>query len=72
MPNPLMTFWLSAANAWAGAARSFWTAEMRRQQTAMINEMTPDRSCATGQEPGRSRQPTRGTGRGGAKVPTWF
>jgi hypothetical protein len=40
MPNPWMSFWLSAANAWAGAARGFWTAEMRRQQTAMINEMT--------------------------------
>jgi hypothetical protein len=40
MPNPWMTLWLSAANAWAGAARGFWTAEMRRQQTAMINEMT--------------------------------
>jgi hypothetical protein len=40
MPNPWMSLWLSAANAWAGAARSFWTAEMRRQQTAMINELT--------------------------------
>jgi hypothetical protein len=35
-----MSLWLSAANAWAGAARGFWTAEMRRQQTAMLNEMT--------------------------------
>jgi hypothetical protein len=35
-----MSLWLSAANAWAGAARGFWTAEMRRQQTAMFNEMT--------------------------------
>jgi hypothetical protein len=34
-----MSVWLSAANSWAGAARGFWTAEMRRQQTAMINEM---------------------------------
>jgi hypothetical protein len=40
MPNPWMSLWLSAATAWAAAARSFWTAEMRRQQTAMINEMT--------------------------------
>ena len=39
MPNPWMSLWLSAANAWAGAARGFWTAEMRRQQTAMLNEM---------------------------------
>jgi len=35
-----MSLWLSAANSWAGAMRGFWTAEMRRQQTAMINEMT--------------------------------
>ena len=40
MPNPWMSLWLSAANAWAGAVRGFWTAEMRRQQTAMINGMT--------------------------------
>jgi hypothetical protein len=40
MSNPWMSLWLSAANAWAGAARGFWTAEMRRQQTAMLNEMT--------------------------------
>jgi hypothetical protein len=40
MPNPWISFWLSAANAWAGAVRGLWTAEMRRQQTAMINEMT--------------------------------
>jgi hypothetical protein len=39
MPNPWMSFWLSAANSWAGAARGFWTAEMHRQQTAMANEM---------------------------------
>jgi hypothetical protein len=40
MSNPWLSVWLSAANAWAGAARGFWTAEMRRQQTAMLNEMT--------------------------------
>jgi hypothetical protein len=40
MPNPWMSLWLSAANAWAGAVRGFWTAEMRRQQTATVNEMT--------------------------------
>ncbi len=40
MPNPWMSLWLRAANAWAGAVRGFWMAEMRRQQTAMINEMT--------------------------------
>lgn len=28
--NPLLSMWLSAANAWAGAARSAMTAEARR------------------------------------------
>jgi hypothetical protein len=38
--NPWMSLWLSAANTWAGAARGFWTAEMHRQQKAMLNEMS--------------------------------
>lgn len=39
MKNPWMSMWLSAANSWAGAARGFWTAEMHRQQSAIMNEM---------------------------------
>jgi hypothetical protein len=39
LPNPWMSAWLSAANAWVGAARGFWTADMHRQQTSMMNEM---------------------------------
>jgi hypothetical protein len=38
--NPWLSLWLSAVNAWAGAARGFWTAEMQRQQTAVVNEIT--------------------------------
>jgi hypothetical protein len=38
--NPWLSLWLSATNTWAGAARGFWTAEMHRQQKAMLNEMT--------------------------------
>jgi hypothetical protein len=38
MKNPWMSLWLSGANAWMGAMRGFWTAEMHRQQTAMMNE----------------------------------
>jgi hypothetical protein len=38
MKNPWMSLWLSGANAWMGAARGLWTAEMHRQQTAMMNE----------------------------------
>ena len=39
MPNPWMSLWLSAANSWAGAARAFWTAELRRQQSVIMQEM---------------------------------
>jgi hypothetical protein len=34
-----MSLWLTEANRWAGAGRSFWLAEMQRQQTAMFNDM---------------------------------
>lgn len=40
MSNPWMSLWLSAANSWAGAMRSFWTAEMNRQQTANLDRMS--------------------------------
>ena len=40
MSNPWLSMWLSAANSWAGPVRGFWTAEMQRQQTAMMNEIT--------------------------------
>jgi hypothetical protein len=39
MRNPWMRLWLSAANTWAGAVRSFWIAELHRQQASMANEM---------------------------------
>jgi hypothetical protein len=38
MKNPWLSIWLSAAYSAAGAARGFWTAEMRRQHKAMVNE----------------------------------
>lgn len=34
-----MSLWLTEANRWAGAGRSFWLAEMQRQQTTMFNDM---------------------------------
>ena len=40
MANPFMSMWLSAINSATGQARGFWSAEMHRQQTAMMNEMT--------------------------------
>jgi hypothetical protein len=39
MPNPWMSFWLSAVNSWAGAVRGLWTAELHRQQRAMADEL---------------------------------
>ena len=39
MPNLWLSLWLSAANSWANAVRGFWTAELRRQQASMANEM---------------------------------
>ena len=39
MHNPWMSLWRSAANAWAGAVRGFWTAELHRQQTAIVNQL---------------------------------
>jgi hypothetical protein len=48
--NPFLSFWLSAANTWAGAARGFWTAEMHRQQKAMLKEMTRPVAMPTGKK----------------------
>jgi hypothetical protein len=38
--NPLLSMWLSGANAWSNAGRGFWMAELQRQQTAMMKEAT--------------------------------
>lgn len=42
MKNPWMSMWLSAFNSAAGQTRGFWSAEMQRQQTAMMQQMTRD------------------------------
>lgn len=38
--NPLLSLWLSAANAWAGAARGLAAAEMGRQRKALAKAAT--------------------------------
>ncbi len=38
--NPLMSMWLSAANAWAGAARGAAAAEMGRARKAAAKAAT--------------------------------
>lgn len=40
MKNPWLSAWLSGANAWSGAGRGLWSAEMQRQQTAATQQMT--------------------------------
>ena len=49
MKNPWMSMWLSAASRATGPARGFWTAEMRRQQNALMREagrsLTQDRAA---------------------------
>jgi hypothetical protein len=38
--NPLLSMWLSAANAWAGAARGMMAGEMGRQRKALAKAAT--------------------------------
>jgi hypothetical protein len=37
--NPFLSAWLSGANAWAGAARGILGGQVRRQQSAALNEI---------------------------------
>jgi hypothetical protein len=59
MKNPWMSMWLSAANTWAGAARGFMTAEMRRQQNAMTREAARTMSGKPQQPKPKSRSSRR-------------
>ena len=47
--NPLLSMWLSAANAWAGAARGLMTTEMRRAPKKAVAK-------ATGLPPARKKR----------------
>jgi hypothetical protein len=38
--NPLLSMWLSSANALAGKARSARTAEAKRRRTSLIKQVT--------------------------------
>lgn len=51
--NPLMSMWLSAANAWAGAARGVAAAEMGRQRKAATKAAT--RPPSAGKKPRKSK-----------------
>ena len=55
--NPLLSMWLSSANAAAGKARSAGTAEAKRQQTSLVKEATRFWSSAwlAGTKPKRRR-----------------
>ena len=67
MKNPWLSMWLSAANSAAGAARGFWTAEMRRQQNAVIREV--GRSSVAGYASAPKKRPASSVGRKLAVVP---
>ena len=47
--NPLLSMWLTAANAWAGAARGLITAKARRAQKKVVAK-------ATGLPPARKKR----------------
>ena len=69
MKNPWMSLWLSAANTWAGAARGFWTAEMQRQQQAVLKEITGVSSHSTsGKRARASRKRSPGSKRKAGSV----
>ena len=65
MRNPFLSLWLSQMNAWSGAMRGFWSAELQRQQTQMFKEMTKQMTnfWSGGYMSGPLFQPKR-TGRG--------
>ena len=42
--NPLLSMWLSAANAWAGAAHGMMAAEMSRQRKTLVKAATTKRA----------------------------
>lgn len=47
--NPLLSMWLSAANAWAGTARGLMTAEARRLRKKAVTK-------TAGQPPARKKR----------------
>jgi len=69
--NPMMSLWLSAANTAAGSARGLWMAEMQRQQSAMMQQLTKQMtdfwSGARGTRPVARAQVEAPKGRGKAK-----
>jgi hypothetical protein len=60
MKNPFMSLWLSAANRAAGPARGLLTAEMRRQQKAIMREagrsLSGERAAAPKKRPAPKRR----------------
>ena len=59
MKNPFLSLWLSAANRAAGPARGFLTAEMRRQQKAIMHEAGRSLSSKRAATPKKGAAPKR-------------
>ena len=68
MKNPWMSMWLSAANAWAGAARGLWTAEMHRQQSTMLKELTQPTGRSSKSGAGSAKKRTTAKRRSGTSA----
>jgi len=59
MKNPFLSLWLSAANRAAGPVRGFLTAEMRRQQKAIMREAGRSLSAEHAAPPKKRAAPKR-------------
>jgi hypothetical protein len=61
MKNPWLSLWMSAANSATGAARGFWTAEMHRQQKAMMKEVARSSTLGRAQPAPTKRRTSKRT-----------
>ena len=59
MKNSFLSLWLSAANRAAGPARAFLTAEMHRQQKAIMREAGRSLSAERASPPKKRVAPKR-------------
>jgi len=60
MKNPLLSLWLSAANRAAGPVRGFLTAEVRREQKAIMRKAGRSLSGERAAPPKKRVAPKRG------------
>jgi hypothetical protein len=61
MKNPWLSLWMSAANTATGTVRGFWTAEMHRQQKAMMKEVARSSDLGRAQPAPKKRRTSKRT-----------